>query len=179
MNRLVTFAHLAVLATTALVLTACKDPPDTQNPPTAAAEQRGNDADSAQTPAVQAVDVCALLTDEEFQQATGFAVDNKKSWPGAAPGCDWELKSDSRGLHRLAAELRSEGGRKRFDFVTQSLPAIPDLGDAAAKTGGNINGTVWAVKGDTLVTMNYSLPVTTADPDPVVVPLVRLILSRQ
>lgn len=62
--------------------------------------------------------------------------------------------------------------------MSQSLPGIPNLGDAAAKTGGNINGTVWAVKGDALVTLNYSLPVSTTDPEPVVVPLVRLILAR-
>jgi hypothetical protein len=35
------------------------------------------------------------------------------------------------------------------------------------------------VAGDFLVTLRYALPVDTADPDPLVLPLVRLILSRQ
>ena len=60
-----------------------------------------------------------------------------------------------------------------------SLTPVAGLGDAAVKTGGNTDGTVWAMAGDFMVTLRYALPVDTADPDPLVLPLVKIILSRR
>ncbi len=134
-------------------------------------------AESAPAPAAVAEDACALVTAAEFQQATGFPVRDKKSFSGASPGCEWQLETDA--VHRISMDIRAPGGRERFDFMASgSLAKIPDLGDGAVQTGGNMDGTVWAVTDDTLVTLRYSLPVTTSDPNAVVLPLMRLILSR-
>jgi hypothetical protein len=43
--------------------------------------------------------------------------------------------------------------------------------------GGNTAGTIWTVSGDALVKVDYSLPVTVADADPLVVPLAQAVLS--
>jgi hypothetical protein len=144
-------------------------------------------ASAAETPpsagTAQATDVCTLLSDEEFQQSTGYAVASKKTLPGAgkffAPGCEWELKSSPQGLHRMTINVQTQDGRERFKLVSPSMAAVPDVGDEAVKNGGNTEGTFWAVKGDTLVTLRYALPVTTTDPDPLVVPLLKLVVSRQ
>jgi hypothetical protein len=132
-------------------------------------------------PAAQPQDACTLLTDEEFQQATGFAPANKKSFPGESPGCEWEYRTEAStaGVYRISAIIKPSGGRQRFDFMSSgSLKKIPELGDGAVQTGGNMDGTVWALTGDTLVTLRYSLPLTTPDANPVVLPLVRTMLSR-
>ena len=178
MSSFPTIACTAVLSVTLLGLGACGKGPEGQSSPAAAVDSQSSRESAPAATTAQTTDACALLTDEEFQQATGYAVHDKKSFPGEAPGCDWGLAGDPPGVHRLSVIIRYKDGRQRFDFVTQSFPSIPNLGDAAAKNGGNINGTVWAVKGDTLVTLNYALPVTTVDPDTVTVPLVRVILSR-
>jgi hypothetical protein len=180
MSRRIAPGSMAAMIAALLALAACGGPSTEDKSPTASTESTAVGNESTAPPsALQSTDVCGLVSDAEFQQATGFALHGRKSWPGESPGCDWELAGDPPGLHKLSLNLRYRDGRKRFDFVTQSLPAVPDLGDAAAKTGGDINGTVWAVKGQTLATLNYSLPVGTSDPDAVVVPLMRLVLSRQ
>jgi hypothetical protein len=179
MNQFVILVRAAALSIVLLGLGACDKAPESQN----ASQAMVNGASSTEEPPAasptQSTDVCTLLSDEEIQQTTGVAVVSKKSFPDrAAPGCDWELESKPQGLHRLSITIQAENGRKRFDFVSQSLSPIADLGDAAAKTGGDINGTVWAVKGDTLVTLRYTLPVTTKNPDALTLPPLKLLLSR-
>ena len=178
MQRLFVQRSTLLLLSLLGIAAGCGEAPDRGGQPAAAGAPATDDPTPAPSAEARPADVCALVSDEEFRQATGFAVASKKGFSGEVPGCDWELVTDMPALHRLSLNLRFEGGRQRYDFVTNTMPAIPDLGDAAAKTGGNINGTVWAVKGDTLATLNYSLPVATADPDAVVVPLLRLVLSR-
>jgi hypothetical protein len=132
-------------------------------------------------PAAQPQDACTLLTDEEFRQATGFAPANKKSFPGENPGCEWQYKTDAStaGVYRISVIIKPSGGRERFDFMASgSLKKIPEVGDGAVQTGGNMDGTVWAVTGDALVTLRYSLPLTTPDANPVVLPLLKALLSR-
>lgn len=179
MNLLLTLARAAALSVVFLGLVACDRAPENSTPAQAKVDGASPTEAPPPTSPAQTTDVCTLLSDEEIQQTTGFAVLSKKSFPdSAAPGCDWELKSHSEGLHRLSVTVQPENGRKRFDFLSQSLPPITDVGDAAAKTGGDISGTVWAVKGDTLVTLRYALPVTTKDPDPLTLPPLKLLLSK-
>jgi len=178
MQRLFVKPSILVLLSVLGIAAGCGEAPDRGGQPAVDGAPATDGPAPAPSAEARPADVCALVSDEEFRQATGFAVASKDGVPGEVPGCDWELVTEMPALHRLSLNLRFEGGRQRFDFVTNSMPAIPNLGDAAAKTGGNINGTVWAVKGDTLATLNYSLPVATADPDAVVVPLLRLVLSR-
>ena len=183
MHHYFTAIRAAVMAITLVGLVGCGG----KAPETTAGAAAAENASDAETPPVatpaQTVDVCTLLSDEEIQQSTGYAIARKKTLPGAgkffAPGCEWELKSDPQGLHRISINVQNQDGRERFNLVSPSMPVVPGVGDAAVKNGGNTDGTFWAVKGDTLVTLRYALPVKTIDPDPLVMPLLKLVVSRQ
>ncbi|MBI2781292.1 MAG: hypothetical protein HYX55_05805 [Chloroflexi bacterium] len=98
-----------------------------------------------------------------------------------APGCTGVLDTDSdmdlAGVHSISVQITRPGGRAVFDALT-GLPTLPVLGDGGLISGGNAGGDVWAVKGDALVHLQYAMPVGVDDPQPLVVPLVSLVLTR-
>jgi hypothetical protein len=184
MNPLILMARATVTSLILLTLAACSEPP--QSPPQINTSTPSSSTDSPRpTDAGGAIDPCTLLANEEIQRTTGYPVLKNRTVTGSGgfspPGCDWELKTGKGipGLHRISVDVIRSGGRERFKFLSTSLTPVAGLGDGAVKTGGNMDGTVWAVAGDSLVTLRYALPVDTADPDPLVLPLVKLILSRQ
>lgn len=183
MNPLILMARATGTSLILLGLAACSQSP--QSPRQIATSTPSSSNDSPPTAdRGRAIDPCKLLTDEEIERTTSYPVLNKKTVAGSGgfspPGCDWGLKSGKGipGLHRISIDVISSGGRERFKLMA-SLTPVAGLGDAAVKTGGNTDGTVWAVAGDFMVTLRYALPVDTADPDPLVLPLVKIILSRR
>ena len=183
MNPLILMARAAGTSLILLVLAACSESP--QSPRQVATSTPSSSNDLPRTPdGGTAIDPCTLLTDEEIKRTTGYPVLNKKTVTGSGgfspPGCDWELKSNKgiAGLHRISIDVIRSGGRQRFKLMASSLTPVAGLGDGAVKTGGNTDGTVWAMAGDSLVTLRYALPVDTADPDPLVLPLIKIILTR-
>ena len=155
-----------------------------RDPAAGSGSPAGTSAASASVEAGRAADPCGLLTDAELQQTTGYPIRSKESLEGNggsfASGCRWVLDTDKGvpGLHTISLEVRSSGGRARFDFLREGLTQVPGLGDGAVKAGGNTAGTIWAVTGDRLVKLDYSLPVDVVDPDPKVLPLVEKVLSN-
>jgi hypothetical protein len=120
--------------------------------------------------------VCALLTREQVEDFTGFPL--REAQAQGAAGCRWLLEAGSPqpDRHFVAIEVKQPGGRAEFDFFS-ALEKVPGIGDGAVKSGGNTDGTVWAVVGDSLVKLTYALPLTTPDADPIVLPLVELALN--
>jgi len=183
MNPLILMAQVAGMSLILLGLVACSESPQSPRQITTSKPSSANDL--PRTPdGSRAVDPFTLLTDEEIKRTTGYPVLNKKTVTGSGkffpPGCNWELKTNKGipGLHRISIDVISSGGRERFKLMS-SLTPVAGLGDGAVKTGGNTDGTVWALAGDSLVTLRYALPVDTTDPDPPALPLVKIILSRQ
>lgn len=166
-----------------LALAACSESPESPRQISSLTTSSSNESPRT-SDGGGAIDPCRLLTDEEIERTTGYPVLNRKTVAGSGgfspPGCVWELKSGKGipGLHRISIDVIRSGGRERFKLMNALTP-VAGLGDGAVKTGGNTDGTVWAVAGDFMVTLRYALPVDTADPDPLVLPLVRIILSRQ
>lgn len=183
MNPLILIGRATGMSLILLALAACSESP--QSPRQIASSTPSSSNDSPRTPdGGEAIDPCKMLTDEEIERTTGYPVLNKKTVAGngrsSPPGCDWELKSGKGipGLHRISIDVIRSGGRERFKLLNALTP-LAGLGDGAVKTGGNAGGTVWAVAGDFMVTVRYALPADTADPDLLVLPLVKIILSRQ
>ena len=182
MNPLTLMTRATGTSLMLFALAACSESP--QSPRQIARSTPSSSNDSRTTVGGEAIDSCTLLTDEEIAQTTGYPVLRKKTVAGSGgfspPGCNWELKSDKGipGLHRISIDVIRSGGKERFKLMNALTP-VAGLGDGAVKTGGNTDGTVWAVAGDFMVTLRYALPVDTADPDPLVLPLVKIILSRQ
>ena len=122
-----------------------------------------------------ATDICALLSSVQIEE---FAMVPLKEARPLPTGCRWVLDSDSMvpDMHGLTAEVTPSGGRARFDALSALTP-VPGIGDGAVKSGGNTDGTVWAVRGDTLVKVQYALPLDVTDADPVVLPLLELLIN--
>lgn len=138
-------------------------------------------------PAAEAVDVCALLTNDELEDATGFPVSAGEPAGGIGHDtrCTWTVNDDPDfpGVHWIEIEVRSSGGREQFDFLAEEMYAeppehVPGLGDDAVKTGTVPGGYVHAVVGDRLVSLHFSLPGSVDDPYALVVPLMGTALSR-
>ena len=124
------------------------------------------------------IEACALLTDDEIKAATKFAPTGHES--GQPTDCTWSLDtgSGSMSFHNIALDIKLSGGRQQFGFLSEGLPAITGLGDGAFRLGGNTDGAIEVLTGDRMVTLKYSLPVDTVDPDPLVLPLLKTALSR-
>ena len=132
---------------------------------------------SAPTAAAGAApEVCALLSDAQVQESTGFPVLEREALGSRA--CRWVLDSGSpfKGAHSISIDIKRSGGRAEFGFLS-SLDQVPGIGDGAVKAGGNTDGTVWAVRGDALVKLVYALPISTPDADPIVLPLLELVIN--
>ena len=120
-------------------------------------------------------DICALLSAAQIEEFALVPLDGTRPIPN---GCRWVLDTGSPvpEAHGITAEVTSSGGRAQFDTMS-ALERVPGIGDDAAKLGGNTDGTVWAVRGDTLVKLQYALPIDTTDADPIVLPLLELVLN--
>ena len=131
--------------------------------------------------AAEGADVCALLTPQEVEQATGFAV--TRTEPGAST-CRWALETPSMtGLDGVELTLLGSGGRAKFDYWANDFfevapEHVPGLGDDAIKTGTIPAGAVHVVVGDRLLTLDFLLPLTTPDPYAMVVSLAEFAVPR-
>ena len=132
-------------------------------------------------PGSSVTDVCALLSNEQVETAVGYPV------IGAAPTdmgqgfatgkCGWDLDDGNtlEGLPDIIISVKSPGGRFHFDILESQMPAVPNLGDAAFQQAN----TVWAIRGDSLVVLDYSsLNSDGGDGLAKVVPLVDAVLSQ-
>ena len=128
------------------------------------------------------LDVCALLTADEVQDATGFAVAGTERIESQS--CAWKLDTGTyAGLHSVRLRLMASGGRKQFDFLANQMfevppEHVPGLGDDAVKLATVPDGSIHAVVGDRLLTLDFSMPLDVRDPYTPLVPLVRTALSR-
>jgi hypothetical protein len=134
-----------------------------------------------------AIDVCALLTDDEIERATGYPVLDSEPAGGnfQDASCRWTLDADPSlpGLYWIEMEVMASGGRDQFDFLAEEAYVdppehVPGLGDDAIKTATIPAGQVYAVVGDRLVTLSFSMPLFVDDPYVLVVPLVETALGR-
>ena len=139
-----------------------------------------DDDDESSSSAAAATDVCALLTDEEIEQAVGIGVRNKAKGGGqgfATGSCSWELDAPTshQGLGDFTVSVKTPGGRKQFDILASQMPKVPDLGDAAYQQGDSI----WAVEDDHLVVLSFGfLNAEVDDPVKAVQPLIEIVLSK-
>ena len=144
---------------------------DTIKPPTVATSDDN---------ATSSLDVCALLTNEQVEEAIGAPV--VATHPGGGQGfatgaCGWELATETSdpGLPDFTMSVKTPGGRDQFDILADQMPAIPGLGDAAFQQGESI----WAVSGDNLVVVSYGFLNTGADDDiAVLAPLIQTVLDQ-
>ena len=120
-------------------------------------------------------DICALLDAAQIEEFVQAPLEVARP---LAAGCRWVLESDSPVPDRfnVTVDVTRSGGRAQFDALS-ALEPVPGIGDGAVKSGGNTDGTAWALTGDTLVKLQYALPLTTIDADPVVLPLLELIVN--
>jgi hypothetical protein len=128
-----------------------------------------------------AFDACTLLTVGEIEDATGLPATVETPPSGPSDRCLWRLDTGSTfSLENIMVTVVRSGGRDRWDtfYASSSYPKVPGLGDDAVRTGGNAGGTIEVVVGDQLLTVSYELPPETADPEPVLVPLVTTAISR-
>jgi hypothetical protein len=177
---------IVAVAAMAFLLAACGSGAAPGGTSTGVAAADSGSATGGQSAAPdQAIDVCGLLTHDEIKQATGHGVKSQEADTGGglsrAPGCTWVLDTgsdmDLAGIHSISIDVTRPGGRSKFDFLA-GLPTVSGIGDGAKEMGGNIGGDVWAVKGDALVHLSYALPADVTDADPLVLPLVKLALSK-
>ena len=134
-------------------------------------------------PTVTGRDACALLSEEDIERATGLGTLSVGPAVGLGidTGCRWAL--DSGPLEYIQLTVQETGGRERFDYIANEMyetppEHVPDLGDDAIKTGTVPGGSVYAVVGDHLITLQFSLPFSVDDPYALVLPLVEAALSR-
>jgi hypothetical protein len=180
MIRLFAARLSGVAAVLILLLAACGATPGNTGDSGSAASQDQSAATVGPQSDAGALDVCAMLTDAQVEEATGFAVVSKE--PGGGQGfadgsCRWVLDTDASDVDTAGfiVSVQRPGGRAQFDILASEMPHVPDLGDDAYRQGDSI----WAVKGDALVVLAYSfLSSEQGDPGTVVLPLVGSILSQ-
>ena len=130
------------------------------------------------------IDACALLTDAEIEQATGFKTSAHDPTPqfGSDASCDWTLSTGEVFPGRLTLNILESGGAEQFGFLTTAydppLEHVPGLGDDAVKTATIPDGAIHALIGDRLVTLEFSMPLSIDDPYALVEPLMALVLPR-
>jgi hypothetical protein len=133
-----------------------------------------------------AFDACALLTAEEIEDATGYAVLDTEPAGGAGrdAGCTWAVDADPSlpGLYSIRLEVMASGGQDQFDFLAQAydppLEHVPGIGDDAITTATIPDGAIYVLAGDRLVTLAFSLPLSVDDPYSLVLPLLGPALER-
>jgi hypothetical protein len=132
----------------------------------------GSVAPAASGGTAQASPICALIPVDDITTATSFdaGVGVGEGLPGDGffdPGCRWTLDTGSTvaGLHNVTVAVAGTGGGARFDALASSLQPLTGVGDRAGWSGGNTDGNGWAVIGDKLVHVTYTLPVDTTEED--------------
>jgi hypothetical protein len=131
-----------------------------------------------------AIDLCALLTDEEIEQATGFkpSEHDPATEFGSDASCYWTLSTGEVFPGRLTLNILESGGAEEFGFLTTAydppLEHIAGLGDDAVQTATIPDGAIYALVGDRLVTLEFSVPLSIDDPYALVESLMALALSR-
>jgi hypothetical protein len=120
---------------------------------------------------------CSLLTDAEIVTATGFPVVSKKEGPqlGIFPaGCTWEIDSGQSVTFKVIVGALAPGGRSYYDkyFGPFGDTPISGIGDVALKRGKD---GYMAVKGDTLIDLEYIAVTTHA---PAAETLIKLVIGK-
>lgn len=123
-------------------------------------------APSVGTDVIGSIDACELLPDEEIAELTTWTPELERSGPqlGVFPdGCYWELAGGTSAEMGVPASItlgvRAEGGRAYFD--TYFEPYAEENGeeplDGVGDVGliGELAGTVMAVQGDVLVSVQW------------------------
>ena len=130
-------------------------------------------------------DACALLTQDEIETATDFKVleIQPQAVPGQDPSCTWTLDTEPfPGADYIELTVQSSGGQAEFDFLATAydppLERVTGIGDDAIKTATIPGGAVYAVVGDRLVTLRFTVPLAVDDPYALVVPLLALAVPR-
>jgi hypothetical protein len=131
-----------------------------------------------------AVDLCALLTDAEIEQTTGFKPTEHDPAPefGSDASCNWTLSTGEVFPGRLTLNILETGGQTEFGFLSTAydppLEHVPGLGEDAIKTATIPDGAFYVLVGDRLITLEFSVPLAIDDPYALVKPLLTLGLSR-
>jgi hypothetical protein len=135
--------------------------------------------------AAAAIDACALLTQAQVETSTRFQILETKpeALPGRDPKCTWTLDTQPfPGTDYIELALMSTGGRAQFEFLAGAydppLEHVPGVADDAIKTATIPDGAVYALAGDRLLTLQFSLPLSVDDPYSLVMPLVNTAVSR-
>ena len=181
--------RLALALLFALVLAACGSSTGGAGTPPAAtnsATELPGAADGDSGGGDSAVDACSLVTDADMKRTTTFAVLSQQATTvglSQTPGCTWSLDAGSgaAGAESVEIDVVSPGGRDRYDFQSGGVKPeamLHGYGDAAFWSGGDLSGDIWAVKGDAMVHIAYSLPVDANRPQELIFPLLPLILSK-
>jgi hypothetical protein len=120
-------------------------------------------------------DICALLSASQIEEFALVPLEAARPLPD---GCRWVLDTDSPvpDAHGFTVEVIRSGGRARFDALS-ALERVPGIGDGAVRSGGNTDGNAWALTDDTLVKLQYALPIDTIEADPIVLPLLELVVN--
>ncbi|MET0773104.1 MAG: hypothetical protein ABWZ82_08480, partial [Candidatus Limnocylindrales bacterium] len=117
-------------------------------------------------PGIDGGDACGMLSDEVLLQATGAAevVSRVPDTNGfMAASCDFHLAAadDPSNDLLLMLAVQPTGGRSFFDALAEGATVIAGIGDGAIADGSGWS----AVKGDTLVMLNYLAFGAPRDPD--------------
>ena len=122
----------------------------------------GNDAAGGGRDAAGKTDPCALASEEDVARALGkpvLRVENASV--GSARVCSWVLNEDGFGV---SVSVKSEDGRPAYEQNEQSLRSskhtqkveqVPGLGDAAFERYSNFGPTLWMLKGDLVLEIQY------------------------
>jgi hypothetical protein len=122
------------------------------------AESSTPSSDATSTPAGSAGEACALLSDAEIADTTGYTVFSMAAGPVLGTfqnGCHWQLETATAGLYwDVDLGVQSPDGREYFDtFIGPYTPAVSGVGDAAASDDV---GLFYVVVGNTMIAVSYS-----------------------
>ena len=128
---------------------------------------------------------CMLLTPREIESALAVKVleIDPAEIPGQDPTCVWTLDTEPfPGSDYVQLTVKSVGGREQFDFLAGAydppLEHLTGIADDAIKTATIPGGAVYAVVGDRLITLQFTVPLAIEDPYALVVPLLELAVPR-
>lgn len=97
---------------------------------------------------ISAIDVCALLTSAEIEQALGSAMKPgvKETLTGNASGCDWDAQSEAAGLSLSVKITPFDQTLWDGETTTTGNVAVPGIGELAFR-GFVSNGVMLIKKG--------------------------------
>ena len=173
MNRPRSMARPAIAAALVIGLAACggmsspstggdSDPVAGEGGVTPSVPTSSTVAAPAPAPPGEAINACALLTDADIREATGFTVLANDPVGGiTSTGCRWELDYGDPDIHEyVTLNVQSPGGRAWYDGFPFDAPAsVEGLGDKAVEDGG----VVFAVQGDSAVIVSHLYAALDAD----------------